>query len=89
MQPTANEASQGVTEKYVYWNFMSQTSWTENSFDIADGTWSWHDAGGRLRILADGRFEAQEHAAFWNGRDAQGRTLPAGTYRRVIVPKMW
>jgi len=169
MQPTANEASQGVTEKYVYWDFMSQTSWTDNSFDIADGTWSWRDAegwqaygyeetltemvsiqwsfcsyfgvsvgdemliddlrfvteessiptaalgvqfsapwpnpsnpgatlsfaveeprslqlviydvaGNRLRVLADRRFEAQEHSVFWNGRDAQGRALPAGTY---------
>lgn len=37
-------------------------------------------AGSRLRILADQWFTAQEHTLFWNGQDAQGRALPAGTY---------
>ena len=46
MQPTVEEAAQGVTEKYVGWNFTSQTDWAEVTLDIADGEWSWYVGGG-------------------------------------------
>lgn len=39
------------------------------------------DAGGRhVRTLVDGRLEAGEHRAAWDGRDAGGRPVAAGTY---------
>lgn len=43
MQPTETEASQGVTVKRLVFNFPSSTSWTENSFELADGQWEWRE----------------------------------------------
>jgi len=36
--------------------------------------------GRRVRVLADGVTPAGEHAAYWSGRDADGRMVPAGVY---------
>lgn len=36
--------------------------------------------GARVRTLAHGAFAAGRHRAAWDGRDAQGHTLPAGIY---------
>ncbi len=40
-----------------------------------------YDVTGRLRLrLLDGRLSAGRHRAHWNGKDASGRPLAAGTY---------
>ena len=36
--------------------------------------------GREVRVLVDGEVDAGPHEAVWDGRDAHGRTLPAGTY---------
>ncbi len=42
---------------------------------------SIHDLQGRrLRVLADGRFEAGDLSFIWDGCDGNGRTLPGGLY---------
>jgi len=39
------------------------------------------DVGGRrVRVLADGTFEAGAHEVRWDGRDAGGALAPAGLY---------
>ena len=43
MQPTETEAAEGVTVKRLVFNFPSSTSWTENSFELADGLWQWRE----------------------------------------------
>ena len=37
-------------------------------------------AGKRVVVLADQIFTGGEHSLLWNGRDAQGRAMPSGTY---------
>lgn len=37
-------------------------------------------AGRELRVLVDGQVTAGRHEAVWDGRDAHGRRMPAGTY---------
>ena len=40
-----------------------------------------YDAAGRVvRTLVDGPKDAREYGAIWDGRDEQGRALPAGVY---------
>ena len=36
--------------------------------------------GQLLGVLADRRYDTGDHSVFWNGRDAEGRALPSGTY---------
>lgn len=40
--------------------------------------------GRRLRTLASGALAAGSHEYAWDGRDAQGRALPSGTYLAVV-----
>ena len=43
------------------------------------------DAGGRIvRDLADGPAAAGEHTVSWDGRNAGGRSVPAGMYFYVL-----
>jgi flagellar hook assembly protein FlgD len=37
-------------------------------------------AGREVRVLVQGDVEAGRHEATWDGRDAHGRTVPAGAY---------
>jgi hypothetical protein len=57
---------------------------TQIRFDLAVATpasISIHDVGGRLiRSLASGRFEVGAHQLWWDGRDARGRHVAAGSY---------
>jgi hypothetical protein len=44
-----------------------------------------HDlAGRRLREVLDARLDAGEQSLRWDGRDASGRTVPAGSYFAVV-----
>ncbi len=47
----------------------------------ADGRLAVYDAGGRLvRVLSEGVFTAGEHSASWDGLNAAGQPVAAGTY---------
>jgi len=37
-------------------------------------------AGARVRVLAEGVYDAGPHAARWDGRDDRGRDLASGAY---------
>lgn len=46
-------------------------------------------AGRRVARLVEGRMDEGRHSVRWNGRDATGRTLPAGVYQyRLTTPTL-
>lgn len=45
MQPTEAEAAQGVEVKRLTWNMPTQTTWTSETFSVAEGEWSWRVDG--------------------------------------------
>jgi flagellar hook assembly protein FlgD len=49
-----------------------------------------YDVSGRLvTVLADGAAEAGNHAARWDGRDAQGRPVSSGVYFCRLTVDGW
>ena len=58
-------------ETGVRFALAAQTSVTLDIFDVS---------GRRVTRLSDESLSAGEHTVNWDGRDAAGRTLPAGLY---------
>jgi hypothetical protein len=67
--------------------FNPRTTITFTLTDAAGASLTIHDLAGReVRRLARGDFDAGAHAFDWDGRDRDGRTVPAGVYLcRVIA----
>ena len=64
------------TEQLVYRFTLREQSRVEVSiFDLQ---------GHRRAVLLDGTRDPGNHEAYWNGKDAQGSSLPAGTYLIVL-----